>query len=142
MFCGSMLTVRTPTRTLSRSAMAVESGPMQVQSQQWMPHSTRVPSNADPAALLYASCMADSSASIESFTIDSNVAAVSYEGKLWSVQLRLHDEHTVDGELCSAKSDPVTGTKVTGIYHSTENSAHNARGPGATSRSGPFHVRQ
>jgi len=72
-------------------------------------------SGATAATLAYSSFEADSTATIESFEIGSGDAAGSYEGKLWTVQLRLHAQRTLNGEVCPADSDPVTVTKVTGV---------------------------
>ena len=70
---------------------------------------------ATSTTLVYSSFEADSVASPVTFTIGSGIAAGDYTGKVYQVNLRLHAERTLNGNVCSADSSPVLIKKVTAV---------------------------
>jgi hypothetical protein len=72
-------------------------------------------STATATTLAYSSFATDATASAVSFSVASGTASGSYEGQVWTVQLRLHVTRLVNGVTCSADSSPVTVKKVTGV---------------------------
>jgi hypothetical protein len=68
-------------------------------------------SSANAATLTYSSFESDATSSATTFSMGGD----SYNGKLWTVDLRLHVSRVLNGTTCSADSGTVTVKKVTAV---------------------------
>jgi hypothetical protein len=68
-------------------------------------------SGATAATYAYSSFEADSDPVVKSFVIEG----ITYQGKQWSVQLRLRAQRVAGGDVCEAVSAPVTLKKVLAV---------------------------
>jgi hypothetical protein len=57
----------------------------------------------------------DTSPAAVTFTVASGAASGDYAGQVWAVDLRLHVERTLNGQVCKEDSAPVTVKKVTAV---------------------------
>jgi hypothetical protein len=72
-------------------------------------------SGANSSTLTYSGFETDDTADAVTFEIASGVAAGSYAGKVWEVQLRLEASRMLNGVECLVTSDAVTVTKVEAV---------------------------